>query len=450
LHPILWRITLPGLGWAGLGWAGLGWAGLEMLITRVHSIRRWLPLSAALPTIQFSAISALALAAAMITVACGSSGGDSGSSDDCGIRECKLTASDAAGNDHFGSTVAVSGDLIVVAAWLDDAPSDNSGSAYVFRFDGTDWVEEQKLTASDAAAEDLFGRSVAISGDLIVVGSLTRNGLTSRSGAAYVYRFDGADWVEEQKLTASDAAAGVVFGTSVSISGDMIVVGAGSTYVFRFDGTEWVEEQKLTASDAAGVDAFGLSVAVAGDVIVVGAFKDGVLGLEFGAAYVYRFDGADWLEERKLTASDIHSRDFFGFSVAVSGDVIVVGADGNDDDGPDSGSAYVFGFDGTDWVEEQKLTASDAAAGDGFGGSVSILGETIVAGATGNSGAAYVFRFDGTDWVEEQKLTASDADSGDGFGRTVAISGEVIVVGAEDARPRPVRVRTGAAYVFRE
>lgn len=195
------------------------------------------------------------------------------------------------------------------------------------------------------------------------------------------------------------------------------------------------------------VPAFGLSVAVAGDTIVVGAFKDGVLGLEFGAAYVYRLIGAEWVEEEKLIASDSHPRDFFGFSVAVSGDTIVVGADGDDDDGPDSGSAYVFGFDGTNWVERQKLTASDAAERDGLGGSVRILGETIVIGATGNSGSAYVFRFDGSDWVEKQKLAAFDAERGDQFGVSVAISGEVIVVGAPGTNDPGAK--SGSAYVFR-
>jgi hypothetical protein len=177
--------------------------------------------------------------------------------------------------------------------------------------------------------------------------------------------------------------------------------------VFRFDGTTWNEEAKLTASDGAAGDRFGFSVSVSGDVAIVAAFLDDDAGTDSGSAYVFRFDGAAWNEEAKLAASDGAADDHFGISVAVSADVAVAGANADDDAGLQSGSAYVFRFDGTAWNEEAKLNASDGALGDLFGGAVAVC-ETAVIGATGdddagtNSGSAYVF-----------SLVLDDAD-GDG------------------------------------
>jgi hypothetical protein len=359
-----------------------------------------------------------------------------------GFDEAKLTASDAAAGDRFGWSVAVSDDTAVAGAYEDD----DHGSSYVFRYDGSDWVEEGKLRASDGAADDSFGRSVAVSGDTALVGANGDDDNGSRSGSAYVFRYDGIDWVEEAKLTASDGAADDSFGRSVAVSGDTALVGAngdddngsrsGSAYVFRYDGIDWVEEAKLTASDAAASDYFGLSVAVSGDTAVVGAFNDDDDGASSGSAHVFRYDGVDWAQEAKLTASDAAANDRFGFSVAVSGDTAVVGAYGDDDNGAASGSAYVFHYDGIDWVEEAKLTASDGAGDDYFGLSVAVSGETAVVGANGDddngsrSGSAHVFRYDGSDWVNKAKLTASDAAADDRFGYAVAVSGDMAVLGA--------------------
>ncbi|MBW2390750.1 MAG: FG-GAP repeat protein, partial [Deltaproteobacteria bacterium] len=329
-----------------------------------RSIRLRLPPTAALPWIRVPGVSVFALSAIVFVVAlggvvaCGSSG-DGGSSDSsCGSGECKILASDGQGIDTFGFSVAIAGDVIVVGAASDDF-GNRSGSAYVYRFDGADWVEEQKLTASDPMLNQQFGISVATSGDLIVVGAQLDEDSGASAGAAYIYRFDGASWVEEQKLLASDGATGALFGIAVAIAGNAIVVGAfndddsgslsGSAYVFRFDGTNWVEEDKLTASDGAAFKFFGNSVAISADLIVVGAEFDGENGLFAGAAYVYRFDGTDWIEEQKLTGSDGASGDLFGFSVAIAGDVVVVGANRDDEVGEDSGSAYVYRYDGVTW-----------------------------------------------------------------------------------------------------
>lgn len=370
----------------------------------------------------------------------------------------ELLASDGASGDTFGRAAAVSGDVAIVGARSDDDDGSNSGSAYVFRDGGGGWAEEQKLVASDAAAGDSFGASVAVSGDVAVVGALGDDDNGSSSGSAYVYRYDGSGWVEEQKLLASDGSAVDAFGRSVAVSGDVAAVGArfdddsgvssGSAYVFRYDGSSWSEEQKLTASDGGPGDFFG-EVSVSGDVVVVGA--DGVSNSS-GAVYVYRYDGSSWIEEQKLLASDGVDGDNFGRAVSVSGDVAVIGALGGDDGGANAGSAYVFGYDGSSWSEEQKLLASDGAALDQFGTSVSVSGDTAVVGAPGDddngsgSGSAYVYRDDGSSWVEEFKLLASDGAAGDSLGFSAGVSGDVAVAGAPSHDDNGSS--SGAAYVY--
>ena len=378
------------------------------------------------------------------------------------VEKAKPVASDAATQDIFGYSVSISGNVALVGAPENDDPGSLSGSAYVYRNNGTSWLEEQKLVASDAAAYDFFGWSVSISGDVALVGAPENDDAGTDSGSAYVYRYDGTAWVEETKLTAIDAAAYDFFGWSVSISGDVALVGAwgndevgefsGSAYVFRYDGTSWVEEQKFVASDAATFDLFGRSVSISGDVALVGAWGNDDAGSLSGSAYVYRYNGTSWLEEQKLMASDAAAADIFGSSVSISGDVALVGAFGNDDAGSLSGSAYVYRYNGTSWLEEQKLMASDAAAADLFGISASITGNVALVGAYENddagtdSGSAYVYRYNGTSWLEEQKLVANDAAAADSFGWSASISGDVALVGAhgnDDAGSS-----SGSAYVF--
>ena len=367
-------------------------------------------------------------------------------------EDAKLNASDAGEWHQFGHSVAVSGDRVVVGA-----PS--NASAYVYRDNGSGWVEEAQLTASDGLADDLFGRSVAISGDRVVVGAFGDDGFM---GSAYVFRYDGNDWVEEAKLTAGGGALQNQLGASVSVSGELAVIGApghdeagnrsGAAYVFRYDGSNWVEEAKLVASDASASDQLGGSVSVSDDWVVTGAVGDGDMGNMSGAAYMFRYDGGNWAEVAKLTASDAAADDQFGGSVSVSGDRLVVGASDNQDAGFWSGSAYVFHYDGNSWLEQAKLTASDAAAGDWFGRSVSINGDVTIIGSRGDSdagnhsGSAYVFRYDGNSWAERAKLTASDAAASDNFGNSVAVSSDWAVIGAygnADAGPG-----SGSAYIY--
>jgi len=373
----------------------------------------------------------------------------------------KVTANDAATYDGFGRSVSISGDTAVIgAAW--DVGVDKPGSAYVFRYDGTGWVEEAKLLAFDGAENDFFGGSVSISGDTAVIGAWGDDDNGTYSGSAYVFRYDGTGWVEEAKLLPSDGAADDWFGSSVSICGDTAVIGAhgdddngfrsGSAYVFRRYGMSWVEQAKLLLSEGEAGDNFGLPVSISGDSAVIGAYGDDDNGYCSGSAYVFRYDGTGWAEEAKLLPSDGAAYEYFGHSVSICGDSAVIGAYGDDDNGTYSGSVYVFRYDGTGWVEEAKLLPSDGAGYDFFGTSVSIFRDTVIIGAEGDhenavySGSAYVFRYDDTGWVEEAKLLASDGAGYDFFGTSVSISGDTVVIGADGDDDNGSE--SGSAYIF--
>jgi len=357
------------------------------------------------------------------------------------------TASDAGPSDRYGYSVAIAGDYAIVGANQDDGGGGSaSGSAYVFVRSGNSWIEQAKLTASDAGLGDRFGSSVAIDGDYAIVGAYLDDDNGSASGSAYVFVRSGSSWTEQAKLTASDAAANDYFGHSVAIAGDYVIVGAyqdddggsrsGSAYVFVRSGNSWTEQVKLTASDAAANDYFGYSVAIAGDYVIVGAYRDYDGGSASGSAYVFVRSGNSWIEQAKLTPSDAATNDYFGYSVAIDGNSAIVGAYGNGDNGFSSGSAYVFMRSSNSWSEQSKLTASDAAANDYFGHSVAIAGDYALVGAYlddddgVNSGSAYVFVRSGNSWTEQVKLTASDASAEDVFGSSVAIDGDYTIVSA--------------------
>ena len=370
----------------------------------------------------------------------------------------KINASDAAAGDDFGYAVAIDGDRAIVGANSNDDVGSNSGAAYIFEKIDDAWVEVQKITASDATSGDLFGISVGISGNYAIVGAHLNDEMGSNAGAAYIFEYDGASWTEDTKLIASDAAAGDFFGFSVSISGDNALVGArfennqGAAYVFNLSGGTWSETTKLTASDANTDDWFGQSVCISGTHAIIGANQNDDAGINSGSAYIFSLSGGVWSEVQKLTASDEMSDDYFGWSVSISGERAVVGTILNDDAGSASGSVYVFELSGGVWSETQKLTASDAATFDYFGQSVSVSGDHILVGANRNdddgadSGLAYMFKLDGGTWVESQLLSASDAAGGDFFGHSVAISGNQAIIGAN--RNDDDGSNSGSAYIF--
>jgi hypothetical protein len=318
-------------------------------------------------------------------------------------QQAKLTASDGAPEDAFGLSVAVAGDTAVVGARYDDTSAGtDAGSAYVFVRSGTTWTEQAKLTASDGAAGDGFGFSVALAGNTAVVGAhFDDTSAGTDAGSAYVFVRSGTTWSQQAKLTASDGAAGDGFGWSVALSGDTAVVGAftddppvgfdsGSAYVFVRSTTAWTEQAKLTASDGATSDMFGISVAVAVNTVVVGAWADDTpAGTDTGSAYVFVRSGTAWSQQAKLIASDGAENDHLGISVAVRGSVAVVGAFFDDTQaGSDAGSAYVFVRSGTTWTQRAKATAPDAASLDQYGYSVALTRRAAVVGAVADDSPA--------------------------------------------------------------
>ena len=369
--------------------------------------------------------------------------------------EQKLTASDGTEDDHFGNSVSIDGDYAVIGAiWDDDA----SGSAYIFHRNGTSWIEQTKLTASDGAPDDRFGSSVSISGDYAVIGAYGGDDILNNLGAAYIFHRSGTNWTQQAKISAYDGAEDDLFGWSVSIDGDYVVIGSvddddngsasGSAYIFHRNGTTWTLQNKITASDGAPFDEFGNSVSISGDYAVIGALWDDDNGSGSGSAYIFHRSGTSWTEHVKITASDGEAEDWFGYSVSISGDYALIGAYGDDDNDSRSGSAYIFYRNGTNWTEQAKLLASDGELFDNFGYSTSISGDYAVIGAgfNGDNGAAYIFHRSGTTWTEQAKLTASDGAAEDWFGKSVSISGDYALIGAWQDDDNGAG--SGSAYIY--
>jgi len=305
-----------------------------------------------------------------------------------GVQLAKLTSNDGAENDYFGYSVAVSGNTAIVGVPYDDY---NTGSAYLF--DVTSGLQLFKLTADDGAEDDFFGSSVAVSGNTAIVGAT--NDSVNKGGHGSAYVFDVLSGRQLAKLTASDGARGDSFGWRVAISGNTAIVGAtgdddngsssGSAYLF--DIASGLQLAKLTANDGAANDEFGWSVAISGNTAIVGAPYD---GYDTGSAYL--FDVTSGVQVARLTPDDPVAGGCFGSSVAVSGNTAIVGVPYDD---YHAGSAYLF--DVTSGLQLAKLTADDSAEDDFFGLSVAMSGNTIIVGAPGDddngpsSGSAYLF-----------------------------------------------------------
>lgn len=417
-------------------------------------------------------------------------------------QQAYLKAQTPAEYDNFGYSVAISGDTLVVGAYWEDFGETilNAGAAYVFVRSGTTWTQQAKLIASNPDQHDNFGHSVAISGDAIVVGAPNEdsNGTggqadnsLSTAGAAYVFERSGTTWTQKAYLKASTPASDVNFGCSVAIDRKTIVVGAyredlagtianaGGAYVFVRGVSKWTPQAHLQADNAEAGDYFGYSVDIYGNQIVVGAWGKNGDAIYEGAAYFFWRNPSTgiWAQKDYLKASNAETYDYFGRSVAISGDTLVVGADGEDGNGMDgegdnsassAGAAYVFEHIGAGWTQQAYLKAANVEENDVFGGSVAISGDTIVVGATGEAsngsgpdnndqpyaGAAYVFIRSMTGWVQQAYLKAFNAEEYDYFGLPVAIDGSTIVVGAysedgDGTGPENNDTKNaGAAYVF--
>ncbi|MBC8403687.1 MAG: FG-GAP repeat protein [Planctomycetes bacterium] len=314
-----------------------------------------------------------------------------------GIELSKLTPTDGATADKFGFSLAMSNDLIIVGAPYDDDNGADSGSVYFF--DSNSGLQVFKIIASDGQPGDEFGFAVALDNGLVVIGAKRDDDNGRDSGSVYI--FDANSGSQLAKLLPNDGAADDNFGEAVDIDGGIIAVGAhgnddlgplsGSAYLFN--AQSGVQLAKLLATDGGTNDFFGSAIAIDGGVVAVGAWADSLFGDHSGSAYL--FDVASGSQITKIVPSDGHDRDHFGYSISMDAGIVAIGADDDDDNGFNSGSAYLY--DATNGTLIEKLGASDGDVYDEFGTSVAIANGVAVIGSPGdddngsNSGSAYLF-----------------------------------------------------------
>jgi len=382
------------------------------------------------------------------------------------LSETKLVASDGSAGDEFGIALALDTDTVAVGAiWVDDIAS-SSGAVYVYERTSGGWAQTAKVKHNNPQTSDKLGRAVAIRNGLLAVGDYRLDGVGFDSGGLFIFEKSGNTWQQTHLCIPADNAPYDAIGRSLAMDGDLIVVGgfpddlgldAGGAYVYERSGSDWIERQKLLPSDGAAEDYFAQHLAISGTTIVIGSFlNDATGGVNSGAAYVYERTGAGatWVQTAKLEASDAAPDDRFGEWVAIQDGLIAVGA--FLDDGPagiDTGSVYLFEKVGGIWTQTAKLTASDAKESDYFGMSVSIDGGLMVIGAMGcddgalDGGAAYLFRraSDGV-WRQAAKIVPSDANPNARFGNATAILGNLIAIGAEWDNQNGAH--SGAVYLY--
>jgi hypothetical protein len=427
--------------------------------------------------------------------------------------------------DGFGWAVAISGNTVAVGApgedsdtpGVDGVPNEqelNSGAVFVFVHDGSSWVQQAYLKSSRPRESDSFGYAIALSGDTLVVGAREEdssqpgiNQIPDRgaadSGAAYIFVRTGNIWTQQAYLKASNPGVSDLFGHSVAISGNTVAIGAfqedasgltvdgapdneasnsGAVYIFHREAEIWSEQAYLKARNAQSGDWFGFSVALSGNRLVVGAPGEdgGNTGVDSdpnesanfaGAAYVYERNGTNWSQQAYLKASNPGMEDVFGWSVATAGDFVVVGAPEESSSSPgvnvepneladNAGAAYVFTRDGLAWRQAAYLKSANARRDDRFGVSLSAISNKIAVGVEGEfftAGAVRLFSHLNSGWSEEKRLTANNSEPGDFFGQSVAMSSEYLIVGAsaEDSSTAGVNTlsnedaqASGATYVF--
>ena len=364
-------------------------------------------------------------------------------------QSAKLVSSEVNNNDNFGSSVSLDSNRVLVG--------DNiQGIVHVFDFNDGNWMPMAILLPEDASSFNGFGISISLLGDRALIGATS---IGTSFGSAYIFDFDGTNWNESSKLV----SGGVFdeFGRSVSLSFNRALIGApqddangirsGSAYLFDLEDKKWVKSAKLLAKDLSSQSKFGNSVSLSGDRALVGAFGAREIDLDAGSAYIFDFDGVNWNQSAKLLADEGARDDEFGFSVGLSGDDVLIGMPGDDDNGESSGSAFVFSFENMGWTESVKLLPGEGAAGDVLGRSVSLFGTRALVGApvgfeSFGRGSAYIFEFDGEHWRETAKLTAPDGANFDQFGRSVDLSDNLAMIGAPGDDDNGAS--SGSVYVF--
>ncbi len=373
------------------------------------------------------------------------------------VIEYPISASDAEAGDKFGKSSDISGIYAVVGAYEDD---NGTGSAYIFKWSGQNWMEECKLVASDGSPDDMFGTAVAIDGNYIIVGA---PGESNSTGAAYFFEREGTNWIELYKVAPTDGNYECSFGTSVSISGSNAIAGApglintnnnnGSVYTYTLDESVWVEDDKLVAFDGAVDDQFGYSVCIDGDnnqfYAIVGACCDDDNGWNSGSAYFFKKDGDQWFEQNKVTSSV--TGDYFGLSVSIDKMVdetfAIVGTSYNN---AQMRSVYIFNRDDDFW--NQHYVIQDVGGDHFFGRSVAIQGDYAIIGSPrsnvifGSGGSAYVYRRYDSYWTYQIEVSPASGDTGDNFGSSLSIDSTNVIIAAflDDN----VAINAGSASIY--
>jgi hypothetical protein len=379
----------------------------------------------------------------------------SANADTVWMEKGKLTASDGQANDRFGYTVSISGDYAIIGAFGSES---SKGAAYIFKRSDNpgdpNWYEQYKMTASDGASGYGFGWSVSISGDYAIIGARYKDNETNR-GPAYIFKRsetpNDPNWYEQCKL-ATGGSLGPGICPSVSIDGDYAIVGAsdyevlgqnnrGTAYIFKRDGSSWSEQAMLLASDSADSDYFGWAVSIRGEYAVIGSSHDDDNGWDSGSAYIFKREGTVWTEQDKLISSDGTEGNTFGCGVSIDGEYAIIASRNS--------RAYIFKREGTAWNQHVRLLAP--AASDPR---VSLSGDYAIVGSHNDvdngffSGSAYVYNREGDTWTQQVRLLASDGAAEDWFGLSVALSPDFALVGAskDDDKGND----SGSAYIFKK
>ena len=370
------------------------------------------------------------------------------------LEQVKLTPPGGQDGEGFGSAIGYVGqDLIIGAPENENINGPGAGIAYLFSRSISTWSFGATLLATNRVIQPLFGSAVAVNGDLAVVGAQGRSGDT---GGAYVFQKSTNGWTQSSELIPSDGTAGDLFGRSVAIDENYIVVGApgaehaqgtGAVYVFLKGSEGWSEQVRLVASDGAAQDSFGMALAIAEDRIAVGApYADLDTREDAGKVFVFETNGPSWQEQAMLVSDSGDSGERLGMSLAMESSTLAVGAPGSTSS--QAGEVAVFEYTGFDWVQEATLRASDGVVRDMLGIDVDLNDNYILAGAAGkaiSTGAAYVFRRTSGVWAEteESKIDIIGGTTGDRFGHAVALSGNFALVGSPSAENE-----IGAGYLF--
>ncbi|WP_299079548.1 hypothetical protein [uncultured Paraglaciecola sp.] len=307
-------------------------------------------------------------------------------------KQAKLFADPALANDTLGGKVALKNNVAMLGVMRRDDKGKDSGAVVSFEREVNTWKQRKIFTAPDAKPGDAFGQSIALTENHLVIGAPRNDALGDDSGAAYIYKRENDTWRYQTKIVASDGLAGDLFGISVAIDGNTILVGAdlhdekaenaGAVYVYVLDDKQWKQEAKLMASDGGKTDIFGVRVAISGNTALVSARRDDTeaLGIDAGSAYIFMRDGRTWTQQVKLTSPDGQADDRFGRDVALSRDTAIISAMNHDANGSNTGALYVYKKGSGGWRYTSKFVAKNSKSDDKFGWSVGLSnGVAIVA-----------------------------------------------------------------------